>query len=137
MKSKADARNSDGVTIVRLTSHSGKVRDYLSRHERLRHLVARVRDAGCEVSPKWANGALLFIPMMEDQAKEADITLKAHNVVLLSDDVELLADVLKMMPKRARKGSEVRPEYEADQRSAEMPSPDGYMPCSSPALPWS
>jgi hypothetical protein len=124
LHSKAEARNSDGVTIVRLTFHSPQVKQHLISSEALGHLVTRVREAGCKVSPGWAQGALLLVPMTEEQAMEAELVLSAHNIVLLSSDVQLVGKVLKEMPRRSRHGAEVRPEHNADKSTAEMVSPD-------------
>lgn len=118
MKSKADQRNSDGVTIVRLTFQSDQVRHHLATCEDLSDLTELVDEAGCEVSPTWAKGALLLVPITECQAIEADIVLKPHNIVILSEHVHLLKETLKKMPKRKRHGAEIRPENQADQPPA-------------------
>ena len=51
LRGKTEARNSDGVTLVRLTFHSELIRRHLLSSEDLEWHIARVRAAGCEVSP--------------------------------------------------------------------------------------
>merc|ERR1719265_314104 len=62
IRSKADARNADGVIILRLTSHSPQIKEHLRSSDLLRAHVDSVRSAGCELCPEWGNGALLLIP---------------------------------------------------------------------------
>ena len=40
--------------------------------EDMADVCARVAQAGCQVSPEWARGALLFVPLTLEQASEED-----------------------------------------------------------------
>ena len=54
--------------------------------------LSRVESAGCQVTPAWAHGALLLVPVTEQQIMEADINLQAHNILMLSSDEQLVKD---------------------------------------------
>eukprot|EP00928_Gymnodinium_smaydae_P057376 TRINITY_DN4062_c0_g1_i1.p1 TRINITY_DN4062_c0_g1~~TRINITY_DN4062_c0_g1_i1.p1 ORF type:complete len:646 (-),score=80.83 TRINITY_DN4062_c0_g1_i1:250-2124(-) len=108
LRSKADAWNADGVVLCRLTSHTG-IMSYLLESDELAGICSRVWNADCSVRPDWAKGALLLVPVTEQQIKEADIDLKAHNILMLSSDMQLVKDVLSRIPKRKR--PELKPEF--------------------------
>jgi hypothetical protein len=61
------------------------------------------------VQPDWANGAILLVPVTEQQIVEADIELKAHNILMLASDVQLVKDALAQLVKRKRPG--LKPEH--------------------------
>ncbi len=47
-----------------------------------------VADAGCDVEPEWANGALLRVPMTEEHLQELGLELQHHHVVALTENLE-------------------------------------------------
>jgi len=120
MRSNAEVRNSDGVQIVRLTSHSPYIKSHLLKSTFLQACFDYVRNADCEVSPSWANGALLLVPLSQEMLVEAGLELKAHNLVLLSSDKDLVMQALAELPKRKRPN--VKPEHHADNSGDLVPS---------------
>ena len=54
------------------------------------------------MQPAWAHGALLLVPVTEQQIMEADINLQAHNILMLSSDEQLVKDTLARLPRRTR-----------------------------------
>ena len=44
-----------------------------SRESCLEAVRAQVEDAGCDILPDWANGAIILAPLTEQQAEEADV----------------------------------------------------------------
>jgi hypothetical protein len=112
LKSKADARNADGVVIMRLTAHSSQIKRHLLDADCLQTCFENVRSADCDVCPDWANGAIMLVPLTQDQVVEADIVLQPHNIVCLSDHVTLVEQALKQL--RKRKSAQVKPDYYAD-----------------------
>jgi len=114
LRSKADARNADGVTICRLTSKSPQITAHLLSSQELQEHFENVRSAGCDVCPEWANGAILLVPLTHSQVLEAEIDLQSHNIVLLSVDVAKVESALKQMPKRKRNNAAIKPEHHVD-----------------------
>ena len=51
---------------------------------------SRVQESGCEVMPSWANGAMLLVPLTVDQGREAQFCLRAHNIVALESDRDMI-----------------------------------------------
>eukprot|EP00928_Gymnodinium_smaydae_P057381 TRINITY_DN4062_c0_g4_i1.p1 TRINITY_DN4062_c0_g4~~TRINITY_DN4062_c0_g4_i1.p1 ORF type:complete len:586 (-),score=77.66 TRINITY_DN4062_c0_g4_i1:234-1991(-) len=109
LRSKADAYNSDGVVLCRLTFHTPEMMPYLLESEELAASCARVLNAECCVRPAWAHGALLLVPVTEQYIKEANIDLKAHNILMLNSDVQLVKNAVSRLAKRKRPA--LKPEY--------------------------
>ena len=118
LRKKVDARNGNGVAIARLTYCSPQIKQHIMTAKRLQPHFSRVRDAGCEVSPEWASRALFLMPISRSQIEDEDIHLEGHNIILLSEDVELVNDVLREFPKRSRRVAKVKLTHCADQRLA-------------------
>jgi len=129
MRSKADAWSADGVALSRLTFHSPEIALFLLDSHFLAGCRSRVESAGCEVRPPWANGALLLVPVTEEQIDEADIQLKPHNIVMLNSDVELVAQALAQLPRRKR--PQLKPECHAEDKPLQIPTSAGYHPSCS------
>mmetsp|Transcript_28386 Transcript_28386/g.50489 ORF Transcript_28386/g.50489 Transcript_28386/m.50489 type:complete len:632 (+) Transcript_28386:78-1973(+) len=87
----------DGVVIMRLTrkARSREVIALLTESPLLSHCHQRVKDAGCSMSPTWANGAKLFVPLTEEQVQESGKQLTNHHIVALADDVESIKGALR------------------------------------------
>merc|ERR1719336_3037491 len=94
LRSKADAWSADGVVLSRLSFHTPDIASSLLNSDALTTCLARVTTAGCEVHPAWANGALLLVPVTEEQITEAGIQLRAHNIMMLNSDVQLVEQTL-------------------------------------------
>jgi hypothetical protein len=100
--------NPDGI-ILRVTRHDAEIRDSLMTSEVLDECRSRVKEAGCELSPDWGNGALFLIPF-QDQSKFEELqlqdvrleNLKPYHIVALRDDEELVKQALNQMPRRRR-----------------------------------
>jgi len=119
--SKADALSADGVVLSRLTFHTPDITAFLTNSDCISDARSRMESAGCELHPSWANGALLLVPVMEEQVMEAGIQLKPHNILMLSSDVELVRRALSSLPRRKR--PRVMPECHADANGNLEPSP--------------
>ena len=117
LRSKADQRSADGVIVARLTGHSSTIHDALLRADSLRDRLAEVDAAGCKPRPPWANGAPLLVPLTLEQVCEAELELKAHNVVLLCSDWELVVGALQTLPRRRR--PLLKLEHQADSEAPE------------------
>lgn len=102
LRSKADALSADGVLLTRLTFHTPGMMSFLDESPHLTACRSRVESAGCTVRPSWANGALLLVPVTEEQIKEEGIDLKAHNILMHTSDEELVKDALAQLVKRKR-----------------------------------
>ena len=62
---------SAGHAVLLSLSHTGvKVKDALLKAECLADCRQDVIDAGCELHPEWANGAVLLMPLTELQAQD-------------------------------------------------------------------
>merc|ERR1712226_1822601 len=97
-----DAQSEDSVLLTRLTFHNPALFDHLLASEALKACIARVENAGCQVRPPWANGALLLVPLTERQLAEESLDLKAHNIMLLASDSERVRVALRKLPRRRR-----------------------------------
>lgn len=120
LRSKADAWNADGVILSRLTFHNPDVVSFLLEADALAGCRLRVESAGCDVRPAWANGALLLVPATEDQINEAGIQLKAHNILMLTSDVQVVEHTLAQLPRRKR--PQLKPEHQADGNARPAPA---------------
>ena len=60
-----------------------------------------MEDAGCDILPDWANGAIIFAPLTEQQAEEADVELHAHHIVVAQQNQKLVEEALPKVPKGA------------------------------------
>jgi hypothetical protein len=112
LRSKADPWSADGVVLLRITFHTPDVISHLLHSPSLADCCSRVNIAGCEVRPAWASGALLLVPVTEEQIREAGIHLKAHNILMLTSDVKLVAKELSLLPRRKR--PQLKPEHQAE-----------------------
>jgi len=104
---EAPSLNADNVVILRLSRHSQQVTETFLKAPELEGCRMRLRESGCEMSPSWANGAKLLVPLTEDQLDEArfddaPVALKCHHVIVLQFEVELVRAALSTIPKRER-----------------------------------
>merc|ERR1712080_268330 len=83
LRSKIEARadNDDDVLLSRLTGCSEKVRQVLFDSDCMQPIIGRVLDAGSEISPGWANGATLLVPMTVEVLNEAGHDLRDFNIM--------------------------------------------------------
>eukprot|EP00404_Azadinium_spinosum_P025085 CAMPEP_0180589932 /NCGR_PEP_ID=MMETSP1037_2-20121125/18409_1 /TAXON_ID=632150 /ORGANISM="Azadinium spinosum, Strain 3D9" /LENGTH=598 /DNA_ID=CAMNT_0022608135 /DNA_START=38 /DNA_END=1834 /DNA_ORIENTATION=+ len=110
--SKAEALSADGVVLSRLTYHTQDITALLTNSDDISVPRSRMESANCEMHPSWANGALLLIPVTEEQIIEAGIQLKPHNILMLASDVQLVEHALESLPRRKR--PKVKPECHAN-----------------------
>ena len=54
-----------------------------------------VHDAGCELEPEWADGAMLLVPLTEELVCESGIQLTHTHIVAMARDVENIRQALK------------------------------------------
>lgn len=94
---------SAGHAVLLSLSHTGvKVKDALLKAECLEDCRQDVIDAGCELHPEWANGAVLLMPLTELQAADNQLELRPHNVVAFKGDKERVLAALQTLPCRSR-----------------------------------
>jgi len=97
----------DNVVLFRLTRHarSSQVISIFHESELLSNCRSRVTEAGCEISPLWASGAKLLVPLTESQVEELEqsgIELMDSHVVALREDKEVIRQALKSVRKKDR-----------------------------------
>ena len=101
--SEADEGQVSGHAVLLSLSHTGsKVKDALLLAENLADCRKDVVDAGCEVTPTWANGAVLLMPLTQMQAQEAQLELRPHHIVAFNGDKDRILAALQTLPCRSR-----------------------------------
>lgn len=91
-----------GCIVLRLTHHSPEIHKKILEASCLSRSVEVVREAGCDVSPSWANGALLLVPMTRGLVAEERINLKPYHIVARGCDMKAIKDALSELPARRR-----------------------------------
>jgi len=94
-----DTWSADQVILAQLTFAIPDLALLLVHSNNLASCHSRVRIAGCEVRPAWANGASLLIPVTQEQIAEAGIQLKAYNILMFTSDVQLVEQALRQLPR--------------------------------------
>lgn len=79
-----------------------------------------MKDAGCDIQPDWANGAILLIPLTEELIAQEGLCLKPHNILALKSEEFLLSRALSNLPRRKRAVCEL------DDASQDLTSPSGH-----------
>ncbi|CAE8627475.1 unnamed protein product [Polarella glacialis] len=110
--SKEETFSNDHVVLWRLTKCSARISDALSTSEELRACHDRVLEAGCELTPKWAGGAVLLVPLTLELYQELGLKFAPYHVLSLSSDRERLLAALMSFP------SKKRPTVSSDHRAA-------------------
>merc|ERR1712048_814706 len=89
--------NPDGIVVVRLTrkSRSPEVRQAILGSQFTAQAVRSVHDAGCELEPEWADGAMLLVPLTEELVCESGIQLTHTHVIAMAGDVENIRQAFK------------------------------------------
>lgn len=93
----------DKIVVLRLSCRTAEVEEKLLHSADLLDLRERVVEAGCELIPAWASGAVLLVPLTQDMILEANVDeLRAHHVLALEDDIDRIKCALAGIPKRRR-----------------------------------
>lgn len=94
----------DDVMVLRLTrmSRSAEVTSLLLNSPVLEDRRLQMAAAGYDITPSWACGAKLFVPLDESVMIEAGIKLDHFHIIAYSCDVELLKQALSTIPCRQR-----------------------------------
>lgn len=71
----------------------------LAASDHLGAVVAAVQDAGCEVMPAWANGALMLVPTTMELAMEEGWQPERFHILVKDEDLESLANALREFPR--------------------------------------
>ena len=88
------------------------VLDVLLQDECLQDVRAQVEEAGCDVLPDWACGAIVLVPLMEKEARAAGMELRAHHIVIVQEHQVHVERALTAIPKRRRpRARRADPEY--------------------------
>ena len=90
------------VVVLRLTKRNSDVLDVLLMDEFLQKVRAEVEEAGCEVLPDWARGAIVLVPLTEKEAMDAGVELRAHHIVIVQEYQSHVARALSSIPKKRR-----------------------------------
>lgn len=91
------------IVVLRLSCRTVEVEQKLLHSAELLDIRDRVVEAGCELMPEWASGAIFLVPLTQDMIMEANIDeLRAHHVLALEDDVDCIKCALAEIPKRRR-----------------------------------
>ncbi|CAE7942954.1 hecd-1, partial [Symbiodinium necroappetens] len=90
------------VVLLQLSRCGTKVKEALLSSPGLAERLQYVVDAGCEVTPAWASGAVLLAPLTEEKVIEADLKLRAHHVVAFESDTDRVRAALRGMPCKSR-----------------------------------
>jgi len=111
----------DDVVVLRLTrrARSPEVTSLLLSSPMLQDRRMQMAAAGYDITPSWACGAKLLVPIDEAMLIEAGVQLEPFHIVAYSCDIELLKQALSTMPCRQR------PKLVEEQQlvSLEHPSP--------------
>lgn len=93
----------DDVLVLRLTrmARSAEVTAILLGSDVLEECRQRMTAAGYDITPQWAGGAKLFVPLEQEQV-EAIVTLQHFHIVAYSSDVERIKQALSTMSCRTR-----------------------------------
>ncbi|CAE8661455.1 unnamed protein product [Polarella glacialis] len=110
--SKAEGFSSDHIVLWRLKKCSARVSDALSTSDELSACHDRVREAGCELMPTWAGGAVLLVPLTLELYEELGLKFAPYHVLSLSSDRERLEAALRSVPVKKR------PTVSSDHRAA-------------------
>jgi hypothetical protein len=85
LRSKIDSAQRQLAVVLRLTKRNSDVLDALLKDECLQKVRAQVEEAGCEVLPDWARGAIVLVPLSEKEATDAGVELRAHHIVVVEE----------------------------------------------------
>jgi len=102
LQSKMESPCGVECVVLHLTHHTESIRADLAGSPLLAECCARVSEAGCQVMPEWAHGALFFAPCTEEGVEELGIELKPHHVIALAIDMALIREALSQFPRRRR-----------------------------------
>ncbi|CAE7196823.1 HERC2, partial [Symbiodinium sp. CCMP2456] len=86
------------AVLLQLSRCGAKVKEALLSSADLAECRQDVLDAGCEITPEWANGAVLLAPLTEEKATEAGLKLRAHHVVAFEGDTDRVRAALQGLP---------------------------------------
>ncbi|CAE7701834.1 MIB2 [Symbiodinium sp. CCMP2592] len=90
------------AVLLHLSRCGGPVKEALLSSPELAECLQRVVDAGCEVTPEWANGAVLLAPLTEEEATDAGLKLYPHHVVAFESDTDRVQATLRALPCKVR-----------------------------------
>ncbi|CAE7249948.1 hecd-1, partial [Symbiodinium sp. CCMP2456] len=90
------------AVLLRLSSCSAAIKQVLLNSAELAECRRDVVDANCEVTPEWANGAVLLAPLTEEKASEAQLQLRPYHVVAFKGDEGRVKAALSTLPCRQR-----------------------------------
>jgi hypothetical protein len=102
LRSKVEASRGLDVLLLSLSGHTPDVKKRILESPDLAEARTRVAEESCQLAPEWANGALLLVPLRQDQALEARMELRPHHVVILQRDRQAIESTLMGLPKRRR-----------------------------------
>lgn len=93
----------DDVLVLRLTrmARSAEVTAILLSSHVLDACRQRMAATGYDITPQWAGGAKLFVPLEQEQV-EATVTLQHFHIFAYSCDVERIEQALSVMSCRSR-----------------------------------
>ena len=98
--------HSERVTFLKLTHQSEAVTNAILCDPGLRKAKNRMQRHGCDVSPRWANGGLLFFPYNVEDLEVNGHTLEfqREHIVIANKDLSALAMALLTVAEEDRPG---------------------------------
>jgi len=111
--------SADEVVLLRLNQYNQEVGAMIASCSELEECRGLVREAGCELSPSWANGAHLLVPLTEWNILETGLVLAVHHVLICCPDVSRFRQALQRLPRKVR--PKVRYDHRADYSCTQMP----------------
>jgi hypothetical protein len=102
------AKIETSVRALKLTrfARTAGLAEVLETSKLLAPFRSDVEEAGCELRPAWANGAWLFVPIMDPEDLPAGIELNEFHILVRSNDAaqvaEILQQALRALPKARR-----------------------------------
>jgi hypothetical protein len=100
LRSKIEAAQQQVLVVLRVTKRNADVLDALLKDECLQRVRAQVEEAGCEVLPDWASGAIVFVPLTQKEVTEACVELRAHHIVITQENQPHVEKALSSIPKK-------------------------------------
>eukprot|EP00973_Karenia_brevis_P023225 3198749-Karenia_brevis.AAC.1 len=102
LRSKIDDAKHQELVVLSLTKRSSHVLNALLEAPDLGLPRSQIQEAGFEILPEYANGAILLAPLSEQQALDADVHLRPHHIVVARQFQPIVEQILSTLPKRQR-----------------------------------
>ena len=99
-KAEAFREMPNDMLLLRLTTCSNKITRVLHDYHGLAPCFDCVVHAGCEISPGWAHGAILMVPLRQSEVPSHWPELQPYHIAAFRKDMEHIKMALQSMSKR-------------------------------------